>query len=150
MFNIFTDDLDEGIECTLGRFADDINLAGSVNFPGDRKALQRDVDKLNCWAEANEMKFSKTKCQILHFCHNNPRQCYKLGAEELGAPAWSWKTAEEKDLGVLVSAQLNMNQQCAQVAKKANAVLACIRNRFANRSRESDRLPVFNSGESAT
>ncbi|TRZ08715.1 hypothetical protein HGM15179_018391 [Zosterops borbonicus] len=98
LFNIFTDDTDEGIESFISKFADDTKLGACV-------------DLLEGW----------------------------------GQSSWTeWSAQEERDRGVVVSSQLNMSQQCALVAKRANGILACIGNGVASRSREVI-LPLYSA-----
>ncbi|KAJ7409503.1 RNA-directed DNA polymerase from mobile element jockey-like protein [Willisornis vidua] len=128
LFNIFINYVDEGIKCNLRQFADNTKLGHSVDLLEDRKALQRDLNKLDQWGQANFMRLT-VKCQVLHMFHNHHMQHYRFGEEWLGS------FPSEKDLGMLLNIWLNMSQQCAQVAKKANGILVCISNHVASRSR---------------
>ncbi|KAK4832239.1 hypothetical protein QYF61_021153 [Mycteria americana] len=82
---------------------------------GIKKALQRDLDRLDRWAKANCMRFNKAKCRVLHLGHNNPMQCYSWGR---------------------VAGKLPSGKGPGGVAKAANSILACIRNSVASRTRE--------------
>ena len=56
LFNIFINDIDNGIECTLSKFADDTKPSGQ-----------------------------KSKCKVLHLGQGNPRAEHSLGEELTGS-----------------------------------------------------------------
>jgi len=81
LFNIFINNLYDGAECTLSKFADDTKLGGVADVPEGHDTIQRDLDRLEKGADRNLMKFNQ-KCKVLHLENNKPRHQYALGATQ--------------------------------------------------------------------
>mgnify|MGYP001855828096 CR=1 FL=1 len=127
LFNVFIIDIDDMFKCTLSKFADDTKLSGEIHTLEGSEAIQRDLNKLKRRARVNLMRFNIAKCKVLQLDWS---YVYRLGEEFLGS------IPVEKDLGVLEDEKLNMSQQCALVAWKANGILGSIRRGGASRDRE--------------
>lgn len=129
-FHIFINDQEDGIKYTLRQLAEDTKLGWCVGLLESRKALQSNLGRLNQWHEANWMRFNKMNARSFTWIITTP--CSASDLRENG-----WKSClAEKAMWVLVDSQLNMSQELAQVAKKANGVLDCIRNNVFRKTKE--------------
>ncbi|MCQ4187546.1 hypothetical protein FK515_28610, partial [Klebsiella pneumoniae] len=82
-FNMFINKLDDGLEGTVSKCADDSKLGIVNKMP--TSSLFLELDKLEKWAERNLMKFNKGRGKVLHHKQNKYTQEYRLGDNWLTA-----------------------------------------------------------------
>ncbi|KAF7247548.1 RNA-directed DNA polymerase from mobile element jockey [Varanus komodoensis] len=128
LFNLFINDMGEGVNSLLIKFADDTKTGAVATTEEQVLQIQKDLDRLWKWVGDNRMAFNVDKCKVLHLGHRNSCHKYRLGDKCLESSTC------ERDLGVLVDCRLNMSQQCDAVVKRANATLGCIVRSVASRS----------------
>lgn len=96
-------DQGQGVKRILNKFAGDYKLDDTVDPQEGRKILQRDLDMLHQWTEANCIRFNKKKCWVQPLGHKSPLHLYSFGAEWLESclgegTCVCWLTAVEHEL----------------------------------------------------
>lgn len=124
LFNFFIKDLDDGSECTLSKFASDLEPR-MADIPEGCAAIHADM--LEKWASRNLVQFPiKGKCQVLHQGVEQPQASVRVGNH------LTRKQFAENDLGVLVETALNMGHQYVLAARKANSILSYTKRSVAS------------------
>ena len=117
LFLMFINDLEDGVQSTVLKFADDTKLYTEVTNEEGGEQLQEDLDKCTEWAKQWMMEFNVAKCKVLHAGRTNRRKEYTMEGKILE------KVQEEKDLGVVVHKSMNGSRQVTEAVKKANRAL---------------------------
>jgi ribonucleases P/MRP protein subunit RPP40 len=130
LFLIYINDLDDNIISMLKKFADDTKICRNVGSDSNTNILQDDLQKIYQWSIDWQMPFNIDKCVVMHFGHNNKQAEYKMGNTKLR------KSAQERDLGVIVDSSGKTTAQCVMAAKKANTVLGMIKRNIQFKSKK--------------
>ena len=130
LFLIYINDLDDSITSNVLKFADDTKLFRKVNTDGDKQHLQNDLDRLVKWSEKWQMLFNFGKSKCLHTGNGNLNVNYKMGDTVLG------NTVKENDLGVTISAEMKVSEQCGIAASKGNQILGLIRRNITYKGKK--------------
>ena len=128
--------MDDSITSNILKFADDTKLLRKVNTEGDKQHLQNDLDRLVKWSEKWQMLFNFGKCKCLYTGHGNLDVNYKMGDTVLGT------TVKEKDLGVTISTDMKVSEQCGIAASKGNQILGLIRRNITYKGKKLN-IPLY-------
>ena len=101
-----------------------------IKRDADRQQLQDDLNKLTEWSEEWQMLFDYGKCKCLHSGHGNEDAQYTIGDIVLNT------IVKEKDLGLTISADMKVSEQCGIAAAKGNQILGLIRRNIVYKEKE--------------
>jgi hypothetical protein len=133
LFLLFINDLDlAASEVTaMAKFADDTKVGQRIVSDADRALLQSALDKLCGWAAEWGMQFNVSKCKVMHFGRQNPKNVYTMSSQQLEV------VESERDIGVTICQNLKPAAQCTKAAGTARSVLGQIVRSFHYRDKKT-------------
>jgi len=96
-------------------FADDTRIWRIISKVKDNDQLQQDLIKLANWSDKWLLRFHPEKCKVMHIGHTHPTQYYM---EDKGQLRQLQTITEEKDLGILVTNDLNRTDSVHKLLRR--------------------------------
>ena len=126
-------DIDENLNnSTILKYADDIKLYQEITHTNSQQCqanLQEDINAVVKWINDWGLTLAAGKCRVVHFGPRNPKHSYSVSSS---SPLQ--ESSGERDLGILISNDLNWRGHISKVVRKAEGVLASLSRSFVSRS----------------
>jgi ribonuclease P/MRP protein subunit RPP40 len=124
LFVAYINDINNKIRSMCKLFADDTKLLRAIKTETDQFELQQDINSLVEWANEWLINFNQQKCKIMTISKNEQHYKFTMDGVEL------LHTSMEKNLGVLISNDLEWSNHVNSAVNKANQKLGQIKHSF--------------------
>ena len=124
LFSLYINDITSDIESEIRLFANDCVCYCEIKNEEDTVKVQRDIDRLGCWARKWGMRFQPVKCNMMQLTRKRIKQIhasYTLEGTDLE------NVENIIYLGVTITNDLRWNTHVSNICTKANRTLGFLR-----------------------
>ena len=137
LFLVYVNDLPAVIDSRAALFADDSKCTGVIKEESDCAALQDDLNSLNYWSQAWQLRFNSSKCEILTVSRKKDNYDCNLDSKSLN------HVSTIKDLGVVVSNDLKWNNYMDHILAKGYRILSFLKRHTLKSFDENTRKLLY-------
>ena len=128
LFLIFIDDLPASVTSTMVLlFADDAKCVMPITSLADCVSLQEDLNRLSVWSSTWNLLFNEEKCSVISFSCNHSFSSFNYHVNNKLLSHYS----SYKDLGVIMSADLQWRRHYQHITSKSYKILGLVRRIFS-------------------
>ena len=120
LFSLYINDITSDIESEIRLLADDCVCYREIKNEEDTEKLQRDIDRLGCWARKWGTRFQPVKCNMMQLTR---KQIKKIHASYTLEGTDLENVESIKYLGVTITNDMRWNTHVSNVRTKANRTL---------------------------
>ena len=137
LFLIYINGFEDGVASNIIKCADDTKMFRRVQTSQECHTLQEYLNILDQWSEKWQMLFNQSKCKCLHIGRASGKEPNEMHNTVL------LKTSKEKDIGVTISADWKVSEQCGIAARKVNQLLGMIKINITYIAKQKLVIPLY-------